>query len=114
MRHAAGRAFKRKKLGQSAKPCRSSDQPHRLRALRAARRHRRGLAHAFVGQPNILDVCQHVAVSVSSAAPPTRAGSLAYVEKIGATKNRRCRIRTVIERGALLRSGSKINLRKSK
>jgi hypothetical protein len=62
MRYAAGRAFKRKKLGQSAEARRSPDQSHWLRAVRAAWRLRRALGHAFVGHPNIPDVCQHVAV----------------------------------------------------
>jgi len=59
MRHVASRAFKRKKIRQSAKPCRSSDKSHRLRAFRAARRRRRGFSCAFVGHQNVPDVCQH-------------------------------------------------------
>jgi len=61
MRQAAGRALKRKKLRQSAEPCRSSDQSHRLRAFRTARRRRRRFFHKFVGDPNLPDACQHVA-----------------------------------------------------
>jgi len=87
MRNAAARAFKRKKLGQPTEPCRSPDQSHWLCASRAARRHGRGLAHAFVGHLNIPDVCQHVAVPVSRAGTAKGPkGSIAYVEKVRVPK----------------------------
>jgi len=81
MRYTAGRAFKREKLGQSAEPRRSPDQSHGLRAVRATRRLRPGLCHAFVGYPNIPDACQHIAIPESTAAPPAR-----FVQWLTSTK----------------------------
>lgn len=114
MHHTTRPTFKGIQLGQSAEPGRRSDEPHRLRAARAATRRRCRIVGALFAHEtdSMLEPDPQRGVVLGSAGQPAKYG--ARRPRLLSVKATRLTSARSIELMALLRSCSGINLWQSK